>query len=165
MFFLIRHFCGGASSESVCFCLYSVCDQLLLLSGCIRNIPDSAKGSELPSRCVGAEFFQRDLNNSLSNHLDVVHSFGQEWFVIFGGPPVIPKWVLSPSVFEKYFFESSFRQKSCQWLTAKVSLQVYHRFINRVSLFRSSAGWQSHPLLWALFFFNSPVNADKCIFA
>ena len=73
---------------------------------------DSAKGSELPLRCLGADFFQSDPNNSLSNHLDVVHSFGQERFVIFGGPPGIPKLVLSPSVFEKYFFESSFPQKS-----------------------------------------------------
>ena len=71
--------------------------------------------------------------------------------MIWGGHKDNPKLVLSPSVFEKYFFESSFPHKSCQWVTAKVSLQGYHWFFNRVSLFRSSAGRHSHPLLWALF--------------
>ena len=119
MFFVVRHFCGGHSSEQVRFCMYSVVINFRFSFGGNPNILDSAKGVESSRSISVAQFFH-----------------GVHHFVFF--PSIMmsstkmhtnncvttfPSWYFSQCWCEKCFFAFSFQRQSFQQVTVLVSMK------------------------------------------
>ena len=127
--FLVRHICGGVSSEYVCFLLVQRGDQLLRLSlGATPNFLDSTKG-----RIVQLFFFLANILHIRSNFTFSRASRGRpRYFHLFG--------------LRNASSNFSVPQQSCQWVTVQDGARLKnHWLFNRVPWFR-----KSDPHLWAL---------------
>ena len=138
----VRHLCGGHHPQQGCFCLYRLVIHSCFFSGRTPNNLVSAKGSDLPGRCLLAEF--SSLVPYFPSHLQPScrrPHVRTRTIVTFGGHEDIPKLVPFPMLLEKVLLRAIFPAPmlpmgDCIWFRSKgttVSSIKSHYFCLRLS--------------------------------
>ena len=67
----------------------------------------------------------------------------------------IPNSVSFPIKFQWNFFELSFPQKPCEWVSIQIPFEKYHRIFNVDPGFWPLMSWKTYPWVWTFWFCNS----------